>query len=226
MVTWTTERKLLWDVIAELVKEGMIAGSSGNASMRLGQGAGTLLITPAGKPYREMGPDDLLIIDMDGEPVEGDAIPSSETALHLALYHARPDVGSVIHTHSTYAMVAAVSALEIPPLVDEMVYKVGGSIPVAEYGFPSTEELGRQAVHGMGDGNAVLLRNHGLVGVGRTPWEAFDLCQLAEKVAQVFVFSSLLGRAFPVAQEYVDIERELFLMKRRASPKVPPAIQT
>lgn len=218
MEHWAPERQLLWDLIIEMVKDGMVAGSSGNASMRsTGDRTDTLLITPMGKPYREMGPEDLLVIDMDGDPVEGDEPPSSETALHLTMYNARPDVGAVLHTHSPFATVVAVSGMEIPPLVDEMVYKVGGSIPVAEYAFPSTEELGRNAQKAMGDRNAVLLRNHGLVGVGRTPWEAFDVCQLVERVAQTFVYTTMLGRATPLAREFVDIETELFQMKRKAS---------
>ena len=225
MESWAPERQLLWKVITEMVKEGMVAGSSGNASMRLtgSREPATLLITPMAKPYRDLRPSDLVIIDMEGDPVEGEEPPSSETALHLALYHGRPDVGAVLHTHSIYATVAAVSALEIPPLVDEMVYKVGGSIPVAEYAFPSTEDLGQNALEAMGERNAVLLRNHGLVGVGRTPWEAFDVAQLVERVAQVFVHTTIMGRATPLPQKFVDIERELFQMKRKASHSSLPA---
>lgn len=209
------ERKLLWDVVMELARVGLVAGSNGNASMRLD--AETLLITPTGRSYRTLTPDDLLIIDRDGGPVEGDSTPSSEAALHLAIYRARPDAGAVIHTHSPYATIAAVAALEIPPLVDEVVYKVGGSIPVADYAFPSTEDLGSNAVACMGEGNAILLRNHGLVSLGRNPWEAFDLCHLVERLAHTFIYATLLGKANPIPAEYVELEQELFLMKRRAS---------
>ena len=199
----------------EMTREGLVAGSNGNASMRLD--GETLLITPTGRSYRTMTPEDLLIIDTDGGPVEGDSIPSSETALHLAIYQARPDAGAVIHTHSPYATIAAVAGLEIPPLVDEVVYKVGGSIPVADYAFPSTEDLASNAVACLDEGNAVLLRNHGLVGLGRNPWEAFDLCQLVERLAHTFIYATLLGKPNPIPTEYVELERELFLMKRRAT---------
>ncbi len=209
------ERELLCSVVMELAREGLVAGSNGNASMRLDDG--TLLITPMGTSYRTMTPADLLIIDMEGGPVEGDSIPSSETALHLAIYGARHDAGAVIHTHSPYATIAAVAVLEIPPLVDEVVYKVGGGIPVADYAFPSTEELASNVVGALGEGNAALLRNHGLVGLGRTPWEAFDICQQVERLAHTFIFATLLGRVHPIPQEYVEMERELFLMKRKAS---------
>ena len=222
MGKWCSERQLLWEVTREMVKYGLVAGSSGNASLRVsgnqpfqGQGDGGLvLITPTRRPYRQLNPGDLVVIDLEGEPVEGDLIPSSETATHLTLYKARRDIGAIIHTHSLYASVAAVAGLEIPPLVDEMVIKVGGSVKIAEYAFPSTEELAQRACQALGDRNAVLLRNHGLVGVGQTSWEALEVCQLVERVAQIFIYASLLGKAVPLPPEIVEMEQELFRMQR------------
>ena len=97
-----------------------------------------------------------------------------------------------------------------------MVIKVGGSVRVAEYGFPSSEELAQHARQALGDNNAVLLRNHGLVGVGRTPWEALDVCHLVERAAQIFVLASCLGKPNLLAQEVVETEQELFRMRQRA----------
>jgi L-fuculose-phosphate aldolase len=122
-----------------------------------------------------------------------------------------------MHTHSLYASVAAVAGMEIPPIVDEMVIKIGGSVRVAEYAFPSTEELAQRATESLGDRNAVLLRNHGLVGVGRTSWEALDTCLMVERVAQIFVYASLLGRASTLPPEIIEIEKELFRMQRPRS---------
>ena len=223
MARWHSERQTIWEVTGEMVKQGLVAGSSGNASLRLpGDGdSGYVLITPSGRPYRYLAPEDMVVIDMDGGPVEGDLLPSSETALHLELYRARQDVEAIIHTHSLYASVAAVSGLEIPPIVDEMVIRVGGSVRVAEYAFPSTEELARNAGHALGDRNAVLLRNHGMVGVGRTSWEALDMCQMVERVAQIFVYSSLLGRALTLPSEIIEMEQELYRMQglRSGTPR-------
>ena len=215
MVRWNSERQTLWEVTGKMVGQGLVAGSSGNASLRLpGDGdMGYVLITPSGRPYRQLAPEDMVVIDLDGGPVEGDLLPSSEAALHLALYKARQDVEAIIHTHSLYASVAAVSGLEIPPIVDEMVIKVGGSVRVAEYAFPSTEELAQSASHALGNRNAVLLRNHGMVGVGRTSWEALDMCQMVERVAQIFVYASLLGRALTLPSEIIEMEQELFRMQ-------------
>jgi L-fuculose-phosphate aldolase len=221
---WRSERRLLWEITTEMAKERLVSGSSGNASLRLPSAGGSdggidgggelVLITPTSRPYRLLSPEDMVVIDFEGDPMEGDLLPSSEAALHLTLYKARKDIGAVVHTHSLFASVGAVAGLEIPPLVDEMVVAIGGSIRVAEYGFPSTEELARNACAALGDRNAALLRNHGLVCVGRTIWEALETCQLAERVAQIFVYASLLGKALPLPPEIVTIEQELFRMRR------------
>lgn len=220
MGDWDTEKQCLWETVQEMVQLGLVAGSSGNASMRLSgdKYAGRLLVTPIGRSYRELGPEDMVVIDLEGETIEGEHAPSSETATHLGIYRARGDVGSVLHTHSIYASVAAVTGMEIPPILDEMVVKLGGGVKVAEYAFPSTEELAQQACHALGDRNAVLLRNHGLVGVGRTRWEALEVCQLVERAAQIFVYATMLGRANPLPPEIVNIELELFRMQRMTLP--------
>ena len=199
---------------------GLVSGSSGNASIRLSgdRYAGTVLITPTSRPYRELGPEDMVVIDLEGETVVGKHAPSSETATHLGIYSARGDVGAILHTHSIYASVAAVAGMEIPPILDEMVVKLGGPVSVAEYAFPSTEELAQRACHALDDRNAVLLRNHGVVGVGRTRWEALEVCQLVERAAQIFVYSSMLGRANPLPPDIVRIEQELFRMQRMTRP--------
>jgi L-fuculose-phosphate aldolase len=219
MGKWDSERQLLWEVTQEMAKAGLVAGSSGNASLKLpgDRDQGLVLITPTGLPYRQLGTDDLVVIDLEGEHIEGHLLPSSETALHLAIYKEREDAGAVIHTHSLFASVAAVAGLEIPPLIDEMVISVGGSVRVAEYGFPSTEDLARKSCLALGDRNAALLRNHGMVGVGRTLWEAFGVCQLVERVAQIFTYASLMGRAIPLPPDIVEREQEMFRMQRAAS---------
>lgn len=214
---WQEERLLLLEMIGELVRQGLVAGSSGNASLRLppGEGEGLILITPSRLHYSRLGPDDLVVLDMEGSPVDGDHLPSTEVALHLELYRARRDVGAVIHTHGPYSLAMAVAAVAIPPIIDEMVVKVGGSVEVAEYGFPSSEELARRARDAIGERNAVLLRNHGLVGAGRDIWEALEVCQIVEKAAQTFIFASLIGKATSLPPEIVDLEQQLFRMQRQ-----------
>jgi len=175
-----------------------------------------LAVTPTQVPYTRLKPEDIVVIDSEGEPIEGELLPSSETPIHVGIYRARPDVRAVIHTHSIYASVCAVAGLEIPPVIDEMVFFIGGGVRVAEYGFPGTEDLAEKVVVALGDRNAALVRNHGVVGVGRSMEVALEVCGLVERVAQIFVYASLLGRANPIPHEALTAEEELFQMRRRA----------
>ena len=212
MTGWTDERRTLWEVVKEMAASGLVTGSSGNASMLLSQDRPLVLVTPTHVPYRWLKAEELVVMDLEGEPVEGDLVPSFESALHLAIYRQRGDVGAIVHSHPVFASAAAVAGLEIPPILDEMVVSVGGGVRVAEYGFPSTEELAQHALAALEDRWAVLLRNHGLVAVGRTPWEALDNSHLVERIAQVFLYASLLGKASPLPERVVQAEKELFLM--------------
>jgi L-fuculose-phosphate aldolase len=218
MGKWDAEKRALWEATQEMVRRGLVSGASGNASLRLSpeEGRELLAITPTQRLYSELAPEDIVVIDFDGEPVEGELLPSSETPLHLAIYRARRDAKAVVHTHSIFASVLAVAGLELPPIIDEMVMAIGGGVRVADYAFPGSEELAQRACEALGERNAVLLRNHGMVGVGRSLKEALENCHLVERVAQIFVYSTLLGKATPLPQEVVEAETELFRMRRKA----------
>ena len=198
---------------------GLTTGSSGNVSVRLPAGVSEdlLAITPSGKPHQEMRGEDVVVADFDLEPVDGDLVPSSESLLHVAIYRARVDVGAVVHTHAPYSTAAAVAGLDVPPLVDEMVVYVGGAIRVSEYAFPGTQELADNVTSALGPRNAALMRNHGAVCVGRDAQEAVDTAALVERVAQVFVLTSAMGKANPLPAEVVGAETALFEMRRKAS---------
>ena len=195
---------------------GLLPGASGNVSVRLGPHAAPdiLAITPSGRRNADLKLEDIVVVDFDAEPVEGSLTPSSETLLHVAIYRARPDVGAVIHTHSVFASVASVAGLQIPPIIDEMVVAIGGTVQVSEYAFPSTEELADNVCAALGERNAALIRNHGAVGVGRDLVEALDVCALTERVAQVFVQASLLGKVSELPEDVVQAETAIYNMRR------------
>lgn len=197
---------------------GLVTGSAGNVSMRLRspEGPPLMAITASGVPYDDMTAEDVVVVDFDLEPVEGEKVPSSESLLHVEVYRARPDVGAVIHTHSLFATVAAVAGMEIPPIVDEMMVYIGGPVKVAEYGPPGSPEVAARVREALGDRKAALIRNHGAVGVGRDLREALDICALVERTAQVFVFCSLLGRVDQIPAEALEAERAIYLMRLRS----------
>jgi len=215
---WAEEKRAVAEAAREIAALGLVAGSSGNVSLRLEQATereGPLLaITPSGKPYSTLRDEDIVIVDFDVEPVEGELVPSSETLLHVGAYRQRSNVNAVIHTHAVYCSVAAVAGLEIPPIIDEMVVYIGGAIKVSEYGFPSTQELADAVCAALGDRNAALIKNHGAIGVGRDLRQAIDVCALVERVAQIYVYASLLGKVDTLPADVVEAELAMFRMRQ------------
>jgi len=218
---WMKERQLVVDAAQSMLKKGLVAGTSGNISIHLGtkKASPIIGITPANLPYDSMKTEDIVIIDLEAEVLEGELNPSSESLTHIAVYKSRPDVKSVIHTHSLYASALAVAGVDLPPIIDEMVTYLGGAIKVAEYGFPSTEDLGKKACDALGDRNAVLLRNHGVLGVGRNPQEALKACELVERAAHIFSIASLMGKLNLLPPEVVEAEKNIFKMLYHGKPK-------
>jgi L-ribulose-5-phosphate 4-epimerase len=217
---WRDERRAVVLASQEMAAMGLVTGPSGNVSMRLPPEGGRelLAITPTGKDYGALKDEDIVVVDFDVETVEGERAPSSEALLHVGIYRARPDVGAVVHTHSVFSSVAAVAGLEIPPLIDEVTVTVGGAIKVSEYAFPGTQELADKVCAALGERKAALIRNHGAVGVGRDLREALDICALVERVAQIFVYASLLGKVNALPPDIVEKELAIYRMRQGGRP--------
>ena len=213
---WDNQKLDVLRTAQKILSAGLVTGTSGNVSVRLAphdDGRELLAITPSGRQYDTMERDDILVVDFDVDTVEGDLTPSTETLLHVAIYRARPDVGAVIHTHAVYSSVAAVAGLDIPPIIDEAMVVLGGPIMVSEYAFPSSEDLADNVCIALGERQAALIRNHGAVGVGHDAEEAFEVCILAERVAQIFVLASALGKVNPLPDEIIEAELAIFRMR-------------
>ena len=215
---WRGERADVLATAQAMARCGLVVGTSGNVSLRLAdpKGRHLMAITPSSQAYETMTVEDIAVIDFEGEPVVGETIPSTETLTHAAIYGARPDVAAVMHTHSTYATALAVAGLELPAIIDEMVVALGGAIHVTEYGFPGSEAVAASVVAALGERKAVLIRNHGLVGVGCSLEEALRVCQLTEHVAQVYTVARVMGRARGLPPSVVAEEVELFRIRRDA----------
>jgi len=222
---WDEQRRELAEATREMYRRGLVGAYSGNTSLRLtGAGdEGLLLVTPTHHPYYRLQPEELVVVNLDGEPVDSEPLngepmspggmrPSSETRLHLEIYRRRADVRAVAHTHSIYASAAAVVGRDIPPLIDEMLLTIGGPVKVSAYAFPGTQELAEAAYAALGDRNAALLRNHGVVGVGPDIWEALEVCDLVERLAQIFVLARNFGprAAARLPDDAIAAELELF----------------
>lgn len=212
---FAAERQEVLDALRRIVNAGLVAIASGNISRRIRRPDGDLYaITASRVPYHRFGIDDVLIVDGEIEPVFGDGIPSSESLAHMAVYAARPDAGAVIHTHSVYASAFAVAGKPIPAILDEQVVMLGGGISVAEYGASASEALAANAVSALGDRAAVLLRNHGVLGIGSDLEEAVAVVELVERVAKIRILSESVGGARELPAEVVAAEQAMYRMMK------------
>jgi len=195
-----------------MAQKGLVSGTAGNVSLRLKDSSGRrlLAITPSGRDYDSLGVDDIVVVDFEGQRVEGELRASIETVMHIEVYKARKKVNAVIHTHPVFCSVIAVAGMEIPAIIDEQVTYIGGEIKVADYALPGSPELAKNAVSAMGPRNAVILANHGALSVGRDMREALTVSELLERTAKIYVIALGLGKVKPLPAEVVELERAFF----------------
>jgi L-fuculose-phosphate aldolase len=192
-------REQVLETARDLVRRGLVEGTSGNVSARVGDDR--VCVTPSSLPYTTMTPDDLVIVTLDGGVVEGERSPTTEKDLHLACYRAHPGVNAVIHCHAVFATMFAVARRPIPAVVEEVTVYVGGDVPVCEYRMTGTAELGDEVAGRLGDRSAALLANHGLVTVGSTLDKALHAAALVERTARIVWGARLLGDTHAVPAE-------------------------
>jgi len=195
-----------------LMAQGLVAGTEGNVSARMEDG--NVCITPSSLNYEVMTLEDLVVMDPDGNVVEGTRGPSSEKAVHLACYKAFPEVGSVIHSHPINASVFAVARQPLPAAIEESVVFIGGDIPICDFKTTGTDELGDEAVRCLADRSAALLANHGLVAIGADPYSAMRVTALVEKVAQIVIGARNIGGEVLVPEDVKANFHEVYKMLR------------
>jgi L-fuculose-phosphate aldolase len=186
----------------QLHASGFVAATDGNLSVRLDEHR--LLVTPTCMSKGMMRPADMVIVDMKGNRIAGKRRVSSEIGMHLLIYGMRPDVGGIVHAHPPTATGFAASGFELSsPLVCEVVVGLG-SIPLARYGTPGTEEL-TQALEPLIPGHdAILMANHGVVTFGSTLENAFMKMETVEHFAKIALVAHQLGHEQPLGEEEVE----------------------
>ena len=191
-------------VAKALIRTGLVTGTSGNVSARTPEG--NVLVTPSGVDYEVLGPEDVVLVDLDMNVLEGTLVPSTETPMHTGIYKARQDVDAVVHTHSRFATTLACLGWEIPP-VHYMLTTLGpdGRVPLAPYTLYGTEELADHAANALGEShNACLLRTHGTIAVGESADKAFSRTVVLEEMAEVYYRARLAGEPILLTPEEVD----------------------
>jgi L-fuculose-phosphate aldolase len=176
-----TERGAIAEVCQRMVADRLVVGTAGNVSSRAGE---LVAVTPTGVPYTSLSPEDVGLHALDGTPVDARLKPTSELPLHLAIYAARPEVGAVVHTHSTAATALSCLVPQIPA-VHYYLGLFGGAPRVAPYVEYGTAALAAGAVSALEDRTACLLGNHGAVAVGKSLAEAYERALYLEWVCEV-----------------------------------------
>jgi L-fuculose-phosphate aldolase len=199
MSTVTEIKHTLLETARELLRSGLVEGTSGNLSARLPDG--NVVLSPSSLPYETMTADDLVITDLDGKVLEGKRAPTSEKALHLACLRKHPELGAVIHSHAKYATMFAITRRPIPCVIEEFDVFVGGEVPVADYKLTGSDELGEEVSRHVGERGAVLMANHGLLSVGKDLAGALKVAKLVERTAEIVWGAQALGKLVPLPEE-------------------------
>ena len=164
-----------------------------------------MVIKPSGVSYDELDADAMIVCDLDGEVVDGDMSPSSDTAAHAYVYKTMPEVGGVVHTHSTYASAWAARAEPVPCVLTAMADEFGGEIPVGPFAIIGDDSIGRGIVETLSGHNssAVLMRNHGVFTIGKDAAEAVKSAVMCEDVARTVHIARQLGEPLPIEPDVI-----------------------
>jgi L-fuculose-phosphate aldolase len=192
-----------------LLKENLVSGTWGNISNRLDEQH--IIVTPSGKPYDSLVPEDMVVVNIDDLSYEGYLKPSGETSIHAAIYKDRPEINSIVHTHSLYASVIAASMNKVLPYIADMAMILGSDVRVSKHAWTGSQELCETTVEGLKDRFAVILKNHGAICIGRDMEEAFTACQILEKSCQIQLNVNLLSGGKPLSKRDAEAYRNEYL---------------
>ncbi|WP_052207427.1 L-ribulose-5-phosphate 4-epimerase [Sinomonas humi] len=193
----------------ELVRYGLVVWTGGNVSGRV-PGEDLFVIKPSGVDYDVLAPEDMILCTLEGEVVAGslgsERSPSSDTAAHAYVYRNMPEVGGVVHTHSTYATAWAARAEAVPCVITAMADEFGGEIPVGPFAIIGDDSIGRGIVATLTGhrSRAVLMQNHGVFTIGKDARDAVKAAVMAEDVARTVHIARQGGAPVPIPQDAID----------------------
>lgn len=200
-------KRFLIDACLRMVKSGLTVETWGNISVRDPE-TGYVYLTPSGMPYDTIVEDDIVVMDVDGNRIEGERKPTIEHAMHLGIMKNRPDVNAIVHTHPVYSQVFALLHENIPPVIDEAAQILGGEVKVTEYALPGSPEMAANAIAAIGNDAACLLANHGAVAVGKDMEAAFKVCTILEMTSQIYYMARCIGEPKPIDDDKVAFMKD------------------
>ena len=179
------DKEEIIEVANEIKRIGLVQLTGGNVSVR--KPNGDIIVTPSGMPYETMTPDQVLVLNKDGQVIEGDLRPSVDTVAIKYIFDHCPNVNAVIHTHQPYATAVGLVADELPACCTTLCNVCLGAVPVAPYSAAASEDMGIQAVEHLDGKRAVILKHHGVIAVGPTLHDAEYSCIYLEDVAKCWL---------------------------------------
>ena len=190
---------------AELPRNELVVWTAGNVSARV-PGHDLMVIKPSGVSYDDLTPENMVVCDLEGQLVEGEHAPSSDTAAAAYVYKHMPEVNGVVHTHSTYATAWAARGEAIPCVLTMMADEFGGEIPIGPFALIGDDSIGQGIVSTLRGhrSRAVLMQNHGPFTIGPSAKAAVKAAVLCEEVARTVHISRQLGEPLPIPQSDVD----------------------
>ncbi|MFP7695749.1 L-ribulose-5-phosphate 4-epimerase [Trueperella sp. LYQ143] len=201
-------RQRVSDLHGELVKYNLVVWTAGNVSERV-PGADLFVIKPSGVRYEELSADKMVVCTLDGEKIDdgtpASLVPSSDTAAHAYVYRNMPEVGGVVHTHSTYATAWAAIGKPVPAILTMMGDEFGGDIPIGPFALIGDDSIGRGIVETLRNSNspAVLMQNHGPFTIGKNAEAAVKAAAMCEEVARTVAIAYQLGDPIPIPPEKI-----------------------
>ena len=184
-------REEVWKCNLELPKNGLVKMTSGNVSGRDPE-TNLVVIKPSGYKYEDLTPADLVVVDLEGNVLEGRLKPSTDTATHLYVYHHRSDVFGMAHTHSPYASIFAALGEPIRPCLTACAM-LGGEVPLGSYVPVGGEGIGKEIVEKIGPSLAIIMQNHGVFTIGSSASVATKMAVEVEDIAKITYFATLRG---------------------------------
>ena len=196
-------KQQVYEANLALARAGLVAWTGGNLSARDDE-HGVIVIKPSGVLYSEMTPDDMVVVSFDGKIVEGHRGPSSDTQSHLGIYAHRPDVASVVHTHSRYATAFAAVGKPIPCCLTAIADEFGGPVPCGDYAPIGGDAIGKEVVAKIGRSPAILMRQHGVFTIGPTINKALQAAIMVEDVAHTVAIAMGIGQIEVLPDEEIE----------------------
>lgn len=194
--------KTVSDLHAYLPKSNLVSWTSGNISGRL-PNTNTMVIKPSGIMFEDLKPDNMCTVDLETLENKSSYKFSSDTATHAYIYKNMPEVGSIVHTHSNYATAWAAVGKEIPCFLTAMADEFGGPIPLGGFALIGGEEIGREVVRVLQGHKspAIIMQNHGVFTIGKTPKDAVKAAVMCEDVARTAYLAVQLGKPLEISDE-------------------------